>query len=91
MTTQKEQQLRDDYRKSRYAKNCVFDPELKWETDYWLARMKEQEEELVKKCADFLKAEKQRIEDEYMTSTETKNAMEMLVKALQIESLLGKE
>lgn len=104
MTTQKEQQLRDDYYKyhqEQRVKNLkeqgydVIPPQV---ADYWLARMKEQEEELVKAFGGCTKC----YGKGYFTNLDHATGKGIDVqtpyynpctcdRGLQIESLLGKE
>ena len=103
MLPQKEQQLKSDYFKYHYEnRDTIVPADI---ADYWLARMKEQEEELVKKCVEIIRNEKRDLLDLYPNAQTSKPTLELAIQvenkdrfnkvvediALQIESLLGKE
>jgi hypothetical protein len=99
MTTQKEQQLRDDFIQP-YFKDLKKRVVLEDIAEYWLDRMKEQEKELVIEVQENIVQQitnhlgyrsitsKEKLTDEYI---ETYRNLIDMIKALQIESLLGKE
>lgn len=55
LTPQKEQQLRDDFANNQTVIHTKRGSTVRLEpfADYWIARMKEQEEELVKKIEEY--------------------------------------
>lgn len=100
MTTKKEQQLRDDFSKHIWEEygNEGFAIHPKVGADYWLAILKEQEEELVKAFGGCTKC----YGKGYFTNLDHATGKGIDVqtpyynpctcdRGLQIESLLGKE
>jgi len=104
MTSQKEQQLLEEYRKHVYD-NRLHIEDISDSFQWFISRMKEQEEELVKKCAEIARNEKRDVLDLYPNAQTSKPTLELAIQvenknrfnevfeqiALQIESLLGKE